>query len=155
MTTRQQRRQVVLELVNRNEITSQEQLQELLAVEGINATQATVSRDLRDLGVIKTPGRQHGQPPLYTVVDLDNLADPDTNDLKRALKSDVRAIERAASVLVLKTNFGMAKALAAKLEQSKLPQVVGTMASDDTIFIATRSPGQAGELRRMLERLGK
>lgn len=145
MSMRQDRRQVVLELVARNQITSQEQLQELLLVEGINATQATISRDLRDLGVIKT---QRG----YEVLNLDAISQTDVRDLRRSLKSDVRSIQRAASVLVLKTEFGVARALALKLDQSNLPQVVGTMASDDTIFIATRSSGQAGELKRVLEK---
>ncbi len=152
MTTRQQRRQIVLELVNRNEITSQEQLQELLSLEGIEATQATISRDLRDLGIVKMQGGE-GMSPVYAHVSFDSSSNLDTRELKRSLKSDVVSVERAASVLVLKTNFGMAKALAVRLDRSNLPQIVGTMASDDTIFIATRSSSQAGELRRMLERL--
>jgi transcriptional regulator of arginine metabolism len=148
MPTRKQRQEIILDLVARNQIYSQEQLQELLLVDGIEATQATISRDLRDLGIVKTPKG-------YVIIDLDRISQVDVQELRRSLKADVREIARAASMLVLKTNFGVAKALAIKLEKSKLPQIVGTIAGDDTIFIATQSTGQAGELRRLLTNMVK
>ena len=146
MSHRQERRERIVEIIARNRIDSQEQLQALLEVDGIVATQATISRDLRDLGVTKS---SQG----YIKVDLDSLSRADLKELRRTLKADVRSIERAASLLVLKTPFGHAKPLALRLDASALPQIVGTVSGDDTVFIATRSAGQAGELRRILQRL--
>lgn len=148
MSSRKERRERIREIVARNEIQSQEQLQELLAVEGIEATQATISRDLRDLGATKSKVG-------YVIVDVDSLSRGDVRELRRTLKADVVSMERAAGVVVVKTRFGHAKPLAVKLDQSGLPQIVGTVSGDDTIFIATRSSSQAGELRRMLQRLTK
>ncbi|HRQ75073.1 MAG TPA: hypothetical protein PK098_04060 [Phycisphaerales bacterium] len=148
MASRKERRERIREIVDRNEIQSQEQLQELLAVEGIEATQATISRDLRDLGATKS---RTG----YAIVDMDSLSRGDVRELRRMLKADVLSIERATGIVVVKTRFGHAKPLAVKLDQAGLPQIVGTVSGDDTVFIATRSSSQAGELRRMLQRLAK
>jgi transcriptional regulator of arginine metabolism len=148
MASRQERRHIITDLIARNEIDSQEQLQDLLRAEGIDTTQATISRDLRDLGIMKG---SKGYAPLR----IEDVSKIDPKELRQALKAEMISAERAGSILVLRTPFGHARAAAMKLEQSQLPHIVGIMAGDDTVFIATRSPGQAGELRRVLLKLAK
>lgn len=148
MTSRQERRQRILELISRNQIENQEQLQALLAVEGVTTTQATISRDLRDLGVTKSPWG-------YQVIRIDDAGRNEAKALRRTLKGDVVSIDRAASIVVIRTAPGLAKALAIQIDQARFPQCVGTIADDETIFIATRSTSQAGEFKRYLEQLAK
>lgn len=146
MSKREQRRQHIVELISRNQVVNQDQLLDLLAVEGIETTQATLSRDLRDLGITKGPNG-------YELVDLDVVSEIDMSDLRLALQQQLSSVVRAGSLLILRTSANEARPLARKIDQAHIPQNVGTIADDDTIFIATRTTSQAREVEQLLKRL--
>lgn len=148
MTTRKKRRELILELVSRNEIENQEQLQALLEVEGVHTTQATISRDLRDLSISKT---QHG----YAVVELEEVARVDLKDLAQTIRTNVNSIKRAGTLVVICADSGHGNSLGLKIDQANLPQVVGTIASERTVFIATQSASQATEVCRILRDIAR
>jgi transcriptional regulator of arginine metabolism len=132
------------QLLEQNRIESQDQLQKMLQREGVVATQATISRDLRDLGVMKGPRGYmlpQGEP---------EPSKPTSEELRRALQSFLFSARPAQNLIVLKTGAGQAGALANELDHSEIEGVVGTVAGDDTIFIAT---GSARAAKRLLARL--
>ncbi|MEO8276459.1 MAG: hypothetical protein ABI639_09570 [Thermoanaerobaculia bacterium] len=138
---RDQRRHAIVELVRRTRITSQEALRALLAARGFEATQPSVSRDLRDLGVGKAGGR-------YVLADE---LGAETRDSLAEIVHFVRGVRPAGPYLaVISTTVGAAQTVAIALDHAGFPELVGTVAGDDTIFVATAS---AAHQRRFLERL--
>lgn len=134
---REQRRQAILDLVATRTITRQSELVELLQARGIEATQSSVSRDLRELGITKLAEG-------YCQVGSDEPAIDLPEDF-------VREVATAGNNLtVIKTATGAAQRVALFFDRSGWPEVVGTVSGDDTIFVATRS---AGEQRQLLSRL--
>lgn len=121
----------ILELVGRESLLKQEHLRRRLAQLGIHVTQATLSRDLKELGMLKTP---HGYalPPA--------AAEPGAlppHSLPHLLREFVRDVRPALNLLVLKTGPGSAQPVAAALDSQQWSEVVGTVAGDDTILIIT------------------
>jgi transcriptional regulator of arginine metabolism len=138
------RRNEIQKLVRDGAVRSQEELQQLLASRGIAVAQPTLSRDLKDLGLAKTrdgyvsPGEAAHAAPI--------------EKLERALREFVLTVETAGSLVILKTPPAAAHPVARALDESGLAEVVGTIAGDDTIFLATRSLAAARKLRlRLLE----
>lgn len=148
MITRKQRRDLILQLVEERAIENQEQLLGLLRERGIVTTQATISRDLRDLGITKGPEG-------YTQVNLDEVAHAHLADLSNIIKSNVLSIQRAGTLVVIHTEPGHARPLGIKIDQTDLPQIVGTVAGDNTVFIATRTASQASEVRRLFREVAR
>ena len=142
---KQQRHRLITRLVAGGAVRSQEHLRDLLAEQSVRATQGTLSRDLRELGVVKGPGgyTMPSSTPARSHVELGDT-------LARTTKS----IEIAGSLVVLHTEPGNAGALAVQLDAAPPSGVVGTIAGDDTIFIATRSSREAAAVHRTLLRLG-
>ena len=132
------RQSAILELIASVDVTSQEQLRELLRARGIEATQATLSRDIRDLGLVKAAadGAYRLTSRRSTVSDPEAAA-------RRAIDEYLRSFEQVEQLLVLKTDPGQAQALAIALDRSGLPDVVGTIAGDDTILVICRSAAHA------------
>ncbi len=120
------RQAILLSILSQEAISSQEELQEKALRQGIKATQATLSRDLREMGVSKQP--VPGKGVIYT---------PQASIL--AAKQSVGSIEFAAGLAVLKTAPGYAPAVASRIDHSKLPAIAGTIAGDDTVLLAIRS----------------
>ena len=149
MSTKPRRRQRIAELIAGRGVASQEQLQNLLAADGIAVTQATLSRDLRDLGVMKGPGGY--------ILPGDSAAAEHTPavaaDLQSALKSFLVRAESGGNIVVLRTGPGRAQSLALDIDKAQLPPVIGTVAGDDTILVAARTPQQAGRLKKQLKQL--
>jgi transcriptional regulator of arginine metabolism len=120
----------ITELISNEPIYTQEELRRRLTQSGIHVNQATLSRDLRELGLVKTvngyalPGEEGG-PPLPS---LDHL-----------LTEFVIDVREADNLLVLKTTPGSAQPVAAALDSSEWPEIVGTLAGDDTILIVTKT----------------
>ncbi len=140
---RERRRRAIVELVSRARIASQEELLARLAARGIRATQPSVSRDLRDLGVAKAGGR-YVLPAALGEERRDELAD---------IADFVRDVRAAGShLVVVVTTVGAAQTVAIALDRAGFPELVGTVAGDDTIFAATRN---AAEQRRLLARLNR
>lgn len=146
------RQSVILEIVEREAVTSQEQLRDRLHGRGIEATQATISRDIRDLGLIKRPSDGAYRPAAEALdapaVDPDELC-------RTAVRDYLRRYEAVSQMLVLKTDVGMAQPLAVALDRARLPEVVGTIAGDDTILVICRTPELAAALGGRLDDLAK
>jgi transcriptional regulator of arginine metabolism len=139
----------ILEVIDREPVTSQEELRQKLAGRGIAATQATISRDLKDLRLVKRAG-----DGAYVRPGADAAGGASGEHLRRAVTSLVRSLERIESLLVVRTDRGQAQGLAEWIDRSQLPEVAGTIGGDDTILLVCRGPAAAesleGRLRDMV-----
>jgi transcriptional regulator of arginine metabolism len=140
-----QRHAALLALVRRHRIESQERLRELLHAEGFDVTQATLSRDIRELGLAKIPDAAgaHYTPPL--------APDPVHPALGQLVAQLALTVDGVGPLLVVRTPAGSANALGIALDRAAWPGVVGTIAGDDTLLVVTRSPAAR---RRVAARLG-
>lgn len=131
------RREAIIEILESGPVARQSDFVELLNDRGIEATQSSVSRDLRELGVAKLAGG-------YAQIDRSS----DTTQIEREF---IRGIDTAGpNLAVIKTATGAAARVALSLDRSGWPEIVGTISGDDTIFVATRS---ANEQKLLLRRL--
>lgn len=146
MSDKSRRQQRILDLIQSRPIKNQHQIRDLLSAEGIYATQATISRDLRDLGVAKTP---IGYAPIREV----SPAAPPTAELQRAIRAYLLRVEAAGTLVVLHVGPGRAPLLAQEIDRARLRGVVGSIAGDDTVFLATRAPRDALRLTRDLRQM--
>ncbi len=129
------RHRKILELISNNEVTTQEELASLLIDSNYIVTQATVSRDIRELGLTKMS--IDGGPQKYVAVENN---EKNINDkLLEILKAGYVSMDKAQNILVIKTVSGMAMAVAAALDALKMDEVVGCIAGDDTIMCAIRT----------------
>jgi transcriptional regulator of arginine metabolism len=123
------RHQAILELLGETSVSSQEELQKLLRRRGFDAGQATLSRDIRDLGLVKSasgyslPGREVAAP------------ESDLPSVSRLVREFVTSVRAAENLLVTKTSTGSAQPVAAALDEENWPEAIGTIAGDDTILI--------------------
>lgn len=125
----------IVELVNKHNIETQEELAERLNQEGYKVTQATVSRDIRDLKLTKVPTEKGRQK--YAV--LKTTESVLTEKYVRILKDGFVSMDMAMNILVIKTVSGMAMAVAAALDEMEWHEMVGCIAGDDTIMCAIRT----------------
>ncbi len=140
--TKAQRQHRIARILGEEAVNSQTRLVELLAAAGISATQATVSRDLEELGAIKV--RAPGGSSIYAIPELpaDQVAPEDT--LRRVLGEWLVEIDRSGDLVVLRTPPGSAHVVASALDRTGLPLLVGTVAGDDTLLaIASEGTGPA------------
>jgi transcriptional regulator of arginine metabolism len=141
MTTKVQRQQTVMRLIGQHSVTSQPQLVELLAAEGIVATQATVSRDLEDIGAIKV--RVPGGETVYAIPEFEPARLAPEDHLRRVMGEWVAEIRRSGDLIVLRTPPGCAHVVGSALDRSTLTGLIGTVAGDDTLLcVADESTGQ-------------
>jgi transcriptional regulator of arginine metabolism len=137
------RRTQILDILHSEDVRTQEALRRKLARRGLRVTQATVSRDIEELGLVKTRegyrSPEKAEPPA-----------PPQPTLPVILKEFLRDVRLASNLVVLKTHPGDAQPVAAALDAEPWPEVVGTVAGDDTIFVATPGARQAGELRKKI-----
>jgi transcriptional regulator of arginine metabolism len=144
------RQAAILEIVETEAVTSQEQLRERLRRRSIDATQATLSRDIRDLGLIKRPvDGAYRRPGLAA---LDDPQDPD-EVLREAVDTYLRQHDAVEQLVVLKTDAGQAQPLALAIDRARIAEVVGTIAGDDTILVICRGAVQASAFTRRLDSL--
>lgn len=136
--TRSARQGLISRIVDSRRVASQRQLQDLLAAEGVEITQATLSRDLVDLGARKV--RADGQS-FYSLsaTDTDLSADGPAR-LRRILVELLVGTDHSGNTAVLRTPPGAAQYLASVIDRSDLPEVVATIAGDDTVFVLARDP---------------
>ena len=134
---KQKRHDAILELIEKHEIETQEELVELLINEGYNVTQATVSRDIKALRLIKTVG-SNGQ---YKYSKAGRKKNEDDN-LGIIMQSAV-SVDSAQNIVVIKTHSGMAQGAAAILDSMKLTEIIGTIAGDDTIMCVAKTEQEA------------
>ena len=147
MVMKGRRQAVVLELINTEDIRNQEQLRARLKARGYEVTQATLSRDIRDLGLVKRSAdgaylQQGGEPSAPPSAGV---------ALQRALAEYASGVDCVEQLVVVRTGAGQAQPLALAIDRAKLEQVVGTLAGDDTILVISRDARQAKALARQLE----
>lgn len=149
-TQRQHRVALILE---REAITSQTQLVDQLAAEGIVATQATVSRDLEELGAVKV--RVPGGDLVYAIPELPTARIAPEDHLRRVLGDWVVEVAHSANLVVVRTPPGSAHVVGSALDRAGLEGVVGTVAGDDTILVvATETMGGEELAKRLAEYAG-
>ena len=132
---KRQRHEAVVELIHRYDIETQEELAAYLREEGFAVTQATVSRDIRELNLTKIAAGSGRQK--YVILQNDEIKLSDK--YLRVLCDGLVSMNKAQNILVLKTVQGMAMAVAAAIDALKFPEIVGCIAGDDTIMAAVKS----------------
>ena len=139
----------IIEIIARNVVETQEQLAALLKDAGYDVTQATVSRDIRQMKLTKQVTEDGKSKYVYTTADSDVMQDKYVSVLKAGFVS----MDLAQNILVMKTVSGMAMALAAALDALNFPQVVGCIAGDDTIMISIKNNEEAVEIMEEIQNL--
>lgn len=129
------RQEAILRVISQYEVETQQELAQRLKEEGFEVTQATVSRDIRDMKLSKMPTGEGHQKYVRFHNDEKHLSGKYVNVLKEGFVS----IDMAQNILVVKTVSGMAMAVAAAIDAMKYPEIVGTIAGDDTIMMAVRT----------------
>jgi len=145
----------IVELITRRAIRSQSELATMLAAEGIEATQATLSRDLEELGAVKLRGVDGG-PPVYVIPDDGSPVrgiEGGTTRLRRLLAELLVSVDSSANIAVLRTPPGAAQFLACAVDRAALRDIVGTIAGDDTVFVLARDPLTGAELGERMRSL--
>lgn len=141
------RQAAILDLIGREEVRSQEQLRARLKARGYDVTQATLSRDIRDLALVK-----RSADGAYQVQGAQPVASANAGAaLQRALAEYASGVTRVDQLVVVRTGAGQAQPLALAIDRAKLDEVVGTLAGDDTILVVSRNARLARSLARQLE----
>lgn len=132
---KQTRQKTLIDIVNQFDIETQEELMDILRSRGYDTTQATISRDIKELKIIKVATDYNSYK--YAVSPQDDVRI--TVKYRNIIKETVMNIDFAGNLIVLKTYPGMAQAAAAAIDSMEFNEILGTIAGDDTIFIATYS----------------
>lgn len=143
------RQDAILEIVRQERIGSQEQLRESLRKRGTDVTQATLSRDIRDLRLVKVPGAD-GQA-YYTLPDEWENTPP----LEKLLPTLYISSEGSGNLLVVRTMTGGAQAVGLAIDWEEWPEILGTIAGDDTVLLVLRDASEAGRIRERLARIAR
>jgi transcriptional regulator of arginine metabolism len=146
-TSMKTRRQgLILELVDREALRSQEALRRRLRQRGYKATQATISRDIKDLGLVKRAG-----DGAYQRAGAEAASPPTVmNALERLSSEFLRHVDRVEQLVVIRTGAGQAQPLALAIDRAQLSEAVGTIAGDDTILLIARDQRRAATLVKRL-----
>lgn len=144
-----ERQSRILQLINQYDIETQEELAKILTEAGFYVTQATISRDIRELRLTKVSNSDGKQK--YVV--LPNKENRLNDKFIRVLKDGYLSMDRAQNIIVLKTVSGMAMAVAAALDAMQLHEVVGCIAGDDTIFCAVRTDEDTIQVMEKIKRI--
>ncbi len=134
------RQAMILELISQQDIETQNQMMEALQAQGIRTTQATLSRDIKELRLVKelSPGGVYR----YVAATRDELSDYDVR-LQKIFRESVISYAPAQNLVVLRTLPGLANAAASALDNVNVPELVGTLAGDDTVFLAMHNSAAA------------
>ena len=139
----------ILELIKSREIGTQEELLDLLKKKGYDVTQATISRDIRELNLTKV---NNGSRQKYAVI----VKDEEFSDkYVRVLKEGFVSMLSSGNLIVLKTVVGMAMAVATAIDALEMPEIIGCIAGDDTIFIAVSENNSTMDVMNKLKKLTK
>jgi len=133
------RHKAILELLHQSPVPSQEELQRLLHRRGLDAGQATLSRDIRELGLVKAASG-------YSLPGREAAGETDLPSVSRLVREFVTSVRAAENLLVTKTSVGSAQPVAAALDEENWPEAIGTIAGDDTILIVCQDKRAAGRL---------
>lgn len=144
-----ERQSKIIELISHNVIETQEELARRLVASGFDVTQATISRDIRDLKLTKAMDSDGKQKYIVMPTKQTNLNDK----YIRIFRNGYSGLDRAQNMIVVKTLTGMAMAVAAAIDAMDFDEIVGSIAGDDTIFCAVRSEEDAIHLMERLYKL--
>jgi transcriptional regulator of arginine metabolism len=142
---KRRRRDIIRELIATDPPASQKGLVGELVKRGLNVDQSTISRDLREMGVVRLPGREGG---LVYGFPGEQSGPATGDDLSRGLRDFIIRVEASGNLVVLRTAPGNAHAFAAILDRAHLDEVAGTVAGDDTIVVVAREGHSAKEMER-------
>ena len=137
----------IYELIKKHEIENQIELTKMLSEAGFNVTQSTVSRDIRELGLIRTATfhgtYRYSAPPSNRVPDMDRL--------NRVFKDGFVSMDCAGNLLVIRTFNGMAMAVASAVDAMRFPGILGTVAGDDVVMCVAKTPEEAAALMEKIK----
>lgn len=148
--SRAQRQKAIAAILRGQPVASQEEVTERLSERGYSVTQATVSRDLEQLGAVKV---KRGGVLSYALPDQIGGADWSTGRLERILREWALSVEAAGQMVVIKTPPGSAHLVASAIDHAQLPEIAGTVSGDDTLFLAVRDGVQMPLLLARFEQL--
>ena len=144
------RQAVILDVIQRAPVRSQEQLRRSLRAGGFDVTQATLSRDIRELGLVKGGADGAYQPPGRAAAPNGKTAE---TLLQRAVTEYLLRVDRVQQLVLLRTGLGRAQALSVTIDDSHHPEVVGTVAGEDTVLIVAPDARRAKALVKRFERI--
>ena len=143
------RQSKIIEIIQKNEVETQDELSALLEKDGFRVTQATVSRDIRELKLTKIP-TAGGRQKYAVITDApENLS----KKYERVLREGFLSMDMAQNILVIKTVSGMASAVCAAIDAMKMREIVGSIAGDDTIMCAIRTVDDTYAVMKKIRRL--
>lgn len=143
------RQSKIIEIIQKNEVETQDELSALLEKEGFRVTQATVSRDIRELKLTKIPTAS-GRQKYAVITDApENLS----QKYERVLQEGFLSMDMAQNILVIKTVSGMASAVCAAIDAMKMREIVGSIAGDDTIMCAIRTVDDTYAVMKKIRRI--
>jgi len=143
----------ILELISANEIYTQDELTDRLKKAGFEATQATISRDIKELKLLKTPSKSNDKDAQYKYAHSNSGEDKVSAKFYNILKETVTDIKPAKNLLVVKTYSGMAQAAGAALDAIDFPETLGTIAGDDTMLLVFAEDETAEIVAKRLEKI--
>src|SRR4051812_9517636 len=149
---RTKRQKLIAELIRAEPLSNQEEVSSRLAAHGLQVNQATVSRDLDQLGAVKV---KRAGAVSYALPD--QLGDNDwaARRLQRILVEWVQSVEAAGNLIVLRTPPGSAHLVGLAIDQAQLPEIAGTICGDDTLFLAVRDTSLAGDIATRFRKLSQ
>ena len=150
ITMKQWRQAQILDVIDHEPVVSQEILRVRLHERGIEATQATISRDLKEIGLVKRAG-----DGAYVRPGVDRTGPESGERLRRAVASLLRGCERVDPLVVVRTDRGQAQGLAEWIDRAQLPEIAGTVAGDDTILVICRGADAAALVEAHLGNLAR
>ena len=133
----------IVELVREKAVTSQQELARHLRMQGLRATQSTLSRDIREIGLVKARG-SYQLSPQSTVVPGERL-------VRRAFRDLLVKVAGSGNIVMVKTPPGNGHSMGAVLDAAQWPEVLGTVAGDDTVFILLKSTRSGAKVIRRIE----
>jgi transcriptional regulator of arginine metabolism len=137
------RQSIILEIITQQDIETQNQLMEALAARGVKSTQATLSRDIKDMRLVKKLG---GDGKYRYAVGGGAETNGYSDRLKKIFKECVTSFDIAQNIIVIKTLPGLADAACSTLDSMDIPELVGSLAGDDTAFLAMKDAASAESL---------
>ncbi len=146
---KQGRQSTILELIEDHDVETQEELSLLLKKKGFEVTQATISRDIKELKLVKVQSENGAYK--YAASGKEPLGKPDI--FRRVFRDTVVSVETAASLVVVHTMTGSANAAAEAIDVMEIPDVAGTLAGDNTIFVAVKEEGRQMNVVDALSRM--
>lgn len=144
------RQRKIIEIISKEAIETQQELAEALSKAGYKVTQATISRDIKELGLVKIPAANNLS---YYRVNVERPAHRLDDLLKRLFRDSVVGIDYSENLIIIKTHPGGAQAVASAVDQSGWPEIIGTVGGDDTIIVVVKPKQATADVLARFEKL--